>query len=147
MTEQAFYNSFMNVYYRLTAFFLTAVYLLLPARPAAVALTVTQEDTQIVVTYRNNTHRGIEVGGEHFMLEKEVDGQWEALPFKEGFGFREIGCTLVPSDGGTFVIRPERTFDEPLAPGRYRLTFYYNCPADMLYIGDEYTATAEFDLT
>ena len=147
MTEQAFYNSYMNVYYRLTAFFLTAVYLLLPARPEAVALTVTQEDAQIVVTYQNNTHRTIEVGGERFLLEKEVDGQWEALPFKEGFGFREIGCSVPPTVGGAFAIQPERAFDEPLSPGRYRLTFYYECLEGGFFIGDEQAATAEFDLT
>lgn len=144
--EQAFRNSFFNVYYRLAAFFLTTVCLLLPARPEAVALTVTQEDAQILVTYQNNTHRTIETGGEHFMLEKETDGRWEAIPFREGFGFREIGQLVPPTVGGAFTIRPERAFDEPLSPGRYRLTFYYDCLEGNRFIGDGQTATAEFDL-
>ena len=64
---------------RLWAFVLTAVFLLLAARPEAVALTVTQQEDALLVEYVNNTHRGIEVGGNRFMLEKEVDGQWEEM--------------------------------------------------------------------
>ena len=138
--------SLLDVWYRVAAFILTAVFILLPARPEAVALTVTQEDEQIIVTYKNNTHRTIETGGEHFMLEKETDGQWEALPFKEGFGFREIGQLIPPTVEGAFTILPERAFDEPLSPGRYRLTFYYDCLAGNRFIGDGQTATVEFDL-
>ena len=132
-----------GVWYRIVTFFLTAVFMLLPARPGAVALTVTQEDTQIVVTYQNNTHREIDVGGDRFSLEKETDGQWEAVPFREGFGFREIGHSVPPTLGDSFTIRPELAFEEPLSPGRYRLTFYYDCYGTE----NEQSAATEFDLT
>ena len=135
-----------DVWYRFVAFVLTAVFLLLPARPEAVALTVTQQEDALLVEYVNNTHRGIEVGGNHFMLEKETDGNWEAIPFREGFGFPAIAGTVVPTDTGRFTVRPDRCFDEPLSPGRYRLTFYYSCPSNALYVGGEQTATVEFDL-
>ena len=132
-----------GVWYRIFTFFLAAVFMLLPARPGAVALTVTREEDVIKVEYVNRTNREIEVGGNRFSLEKETDGQWEAIPFREGFGFAEISHSVPPTGGDWFTIRPERAFDEPLSPGRYRLTFYYYC-AGMV---GEASSAAEFDLT
>ena len=123
--------------------FLSAVFLLLPARPGEVVLTVTPEPDALRVEYVNRTNRAIETGGDRFLLEKEVAGQWEPVPFREGFSFPEIGHTVPPTRGGTFTIQPERAFADPLSPGRYRLTFFYDC---LTTEGGESAAT-EFDLT
>ena len=146
MVTHKIYPTPLDLWYRIAAFLLTAVFFLLPAKPEALALTVTQEDQTIRVEYANRTNRNIEVGGDRFLLEKEIDGQWESIPFREGFGFREIGHTIPPTLKHTFIIDPAKCFDEPLSPGFYRVIFYYDCSALGTLVAEEHTAAMEFEL-
>lgn len=117
----------MNLYFsKIIALFLFALSFILPARPERVdiSLEISEEETQtITVFWENNTNKAIDEPT--FFIERLNDGEWEALPFAEGFGFPEIYTRHYPTENGKFTIDTKTVFGEALPDGTYRLTLCY----------------------
>ncbi|HZG71033.1 MAG TPA: immunoglobulin-like domain-containing protein, partial [Chondromyces sp.] len=79
----------------------------------------TVNDTQITVHYQN--HSDIEVSyGLHYSFEKNVNGTWYYVPFKEERGVPDITYTLHPDETKSETY-PFNSLKEKLSPGEYRI--------------------------
>lgn len=81
---------------------------------------VTTKTEVIEYTVLNYTGRKIG-GGLDFVIEKNVDGQWIKLPFREGYVINEIGVDIANLQTFKFSINIVNAFGKTLDEGEYRL--------------------------
>ncbi len=107
---------------KILVFFITLAFLLLPAKPENLEITVnpvTTETQGISFEIKNNTNRP--VGRPNFSFERNVNGQWESSELI--YAVPEYGYTLYPTQTATESVWIENP--ESITEGEYRLTLSY----------------------
>lgn len=91
-------------------------------------------DNEITVNIQNEN--GIPFSfGEEFSIQKNIDGTWYVVPFKEGMDmFYLVGTRLKPKSSTTQTILLNR-LENNLSPGEYRLVKNFSDPSDYFLDG------------
>ncbi|MCH5198810.1 MAG: hypothetical protein J1E34_07885 [Oscillospiraceae bacterium] len=130
---------FAGVYQRIIAAILTVLFLLVPAKPDNVKLTVLSADKNAVTfEYKNETGKKIATE-RRFIIEKQTENGFEQLEFSDSACFPEIYSELLPGKSASYMVNISEYFSCPLESGVYRIVFFYSCSG-------ERSASAEFSV-
>ncbi|MGG6447391.1 immunoglobulin-like domain-containing protein [Pseudobacillus badius] len=89
----------------------------------------TASDKEIIVNIQNENDTYFTYG-QQFSIEKNIDGTWYVLPFKEGMKlFQEKAYTLQAKGSATQTISLDRLKNKP-SLGKYRIIKIFNNPED-----------------
>ncbi|OKL35298.1 immunoglobulin-like domain-containing protein [Domibacillus mangrovi] len=108
-------------------------------------------NSEIIVNIQNESDIPLTFG-EEFAIEKNIDGTWYVVPFKEGMDlFDAVGKSLEPKSSTTQTLSLDR-LENSLIPGEYRLVKNFYDPSDYFFDKKEKklgggTLAAPFEVT
>ena len=81
--------------------------------------TIDSDVDTLTFTIRNGGDEAIQFDS-YYTVEKEIDGAWFVVPFREGVAFQDDAPSLAPSEQLDYVI-PIDSFESDLTEGTYRI--------------------------
>lgn len=102
--------------------------------------TIKKGTQSITLILENKTDKEIAYGKE-FSLEKEQDGQWYKVPFKEEVAFIEIAMLLKPYESSEEEIN--LSYFKNLQPGKYRVVKTIYLDDDKINVGATFEITSK----
>ena len=118
-------NNFMKIFSKIIAMVMSIFYMFGGGNPDKVTATIlTQPTTETtVIEYEICNYSGVQVQvGKYFTIEKNVDGNWETMPFAANdSGVPDICILLSNCQSVTFQIDLMERYGHLLDAGEYRL--------------------------
>lgn len=145
--NEALSPMFTGIIQRLISALLLIVSFFTPAKPENVMLRVVSASAEtVVIEFKNETGRTI-TPEQLWLLEKQTEQGWEAVPFAADFAWNDIAEICRPNAIGSRTIHAGRCFGAPLRPGVYRFSLSYVCNETPFGGGEPRTASIVFEIT
>lgn len=144
--NEALSPMFSHFIQRLVSALLLIVSFFTPAKPEKVMLRVVSASAEeVVIEFKNETGRTI-TPEQRWLLEKQTEQGWEAVPFAEDLAWNDVAEICRPNAVGRRTIHAVRCFGAPLSVGVYRFSFSYVCGETPFGGGGPRTANIIFDI-